>query len=390
VGEDVLAVNDRLRSGPFEAAAIDARCAAADRETLPYRDHRSDPAGWARDLSIPVEAVELYLSCEVIDLLTPSFVWTQVLPRYDLGKRHRPWLPRSAFINQLDLPRAREAQFAALCWDIPTDPVGRLHRRSKRLETTRRNIARIERTLARFPQDFALATSVSDYRTARERGLTAGFIGVQGGEAFEDSLEELDRVADLVHRITLVRLTESRVGAPANKRGSADVGLSRLGREYAQRMQANRILVDLSHINRKGFVDALDATDPSIPVAVTHAGVNAVRRLWRNIDDDQIRAVAERGGTVGIVFHPYFLAPALTCPLDTLADHMEHVVRTAGEDFVSIGSDFDGMITLPDGFRDVTHMPKLVAILLQRGWPEERIAKAMGGNFVRVLEAVRP
>jgi membrane dipeptidase len=357
---------------------------------LAYRDHRADPEAWARELGIPREAVDLYLSCEVVDLLTPSFVWTQVLPRYDMTKRHRPRLPRSAFINQLDLPRVREAQLAGVCWDIPTDPVGRLHRASRRIETTRRNIARIRDTLARFPDEFAIARTAGDYRSARGRGLTAGFIGVQGGEAFESSLEEIDRVADVVHRITLVRLSESRIGVPRNKKRKAHVGLSDFGREYAQRVQANRILVDLSHINRKGFFDALDATDPSIPVAVTHTGVNAVRPLWRNIDDDQIKAVAERGGTIGIVFHPYFLAPGLTCPLATLVDHMEHVVRTAGEDFVSIGSDFDGMITLPDGFHDVTHMPKLVALLLERGWSSERVAKAMGGNFLRVLEAVRP
>jgi membrane dipeptidase len=357
---------------------------------LIYRDHRLDPEAWARELGIPLEAVELYLSCEVIDLLTASFVWTQVLPRYDLGKRHRPRLPRSAFLNQVDLPRAREAQLAGVCWDIPTDPVGRLHRRSRRGETTRRNIERIIETLARYPNDFALARNVSDYRAAQGRGLAAGFVGIQGGEAFEDSPDEIDRVADVVHRITLVRLAESRIGAPANKRRRADVGLSSFGREYAQRVQANRILVDLSHINRRGFFDALEATDPSIPVAVTHAGVNAVRRLWRNIDDDQIKAVAGRGGTIGIVFHPYFLAHGLTCPLETVVDHMEHVVRTAGHDYVSLGSDFDGMITLPDGFRDVTHMPKLVALLLERGWSQDQVSKAMGGNFLRVLESIRP
>jgi membrane dipeptidase len=371
---------------PNRASSVDV--GAAERPL--YRDHRRDPEAWAGELGIPLEAVEVYLSCEVIDLLTASFVWTQVLPRYDLGARHRPRLPRSAFLNQVDLPRAREAQLTGVCWDIPTDPIGPLHRRSKRVDTTRRNIARIVETLSRFPDDFTVARSVGDYREARAKGLTAGFIGIQGGEAFEDSPEEIDRVADVVHRITLVRLSESRIGAPRNRRRRSHVGLSPLGREYARRMQANRILVDLSHINRKGFFDALEATDPSIPVVVTHTGVNAVRRLWRNIDDDQIKAVAERGGTIGIVFHPYFLAPALTCPLGTVVDHMEHVMRVAGDDFVSLGSDFDGMITLPDGFRDVTHLPKLVAVLLQRGWSQERISKAMGGNFLRVLNSVRP
>jgi membrane dipeptidase len=371
---------------PGSADAGEHRSAAR----LVYRDYREDPDAWARELGISREAVELYLSCDIIDLLTPSFVWTQVLPRYDLTRRHRPRLPRSAFINQLDLPRAREAQLTGVCWDIPTDPVGPLHRTSKRVETTRRNITRIVDMLSRFPDEFAVARTAGDYRTVRARGLTAGFIGIQGGEAFESSPEELDRVADLVHRITLVRLSESRIGAPRNKRRRAHVGLSDFGREYAQRVQANRILVDLSHINRKGFFDALEVTDPSVPVVVTHTGVNGVRPLWRNIDDDQIKAIAERAGTIGIVFHPYFLAHGITCPLATVVDHMEHVVRTAGEDFVSIGSDFDGMITLPDGFRDVTHMPKLVALLLERGWSAERIAKAMGGNFLRVLDAVRP
>lgn len=288
------------------------------------------------------------------------------------------------------MPRVREAQLAGVCWDIPADPLGPLQRRSKRLDRVRRNIRRIVDTLSRFPDDFAVAGSLGDYRRVRRDGLTAGFIGVQGAELFEDCPDEIDRSADLIHRITLVRRAETKIGAPRNKPRRAQVGLGKLGHELVERMQANRILVDLAHINRRGFFDALSSADPSIPVVITHTGVNAVRPLPRNVDDDEIKAVARRGGTVGILFHPYFLASRLTCRLASVVDHMEHVVRVAGENYVSIGSDFDGMITLPDDFRDVTEMPKLVALLLDRRWSAERIAKAMGGNFLRVLGAVRP
>ena len=90
------------------------------------------------------------------------------------------------------------------------------------------------------------------------------------------------------------------------------------------------------------------------------------------------------------MLHPHYLAEGWRCPLSVVIDHMEHVIRVAGEDFVSLGSDFDGMISLPEGFRDVLHMPKLVGLMLERGWSPDRIGKVMGGNFLRVLGAVRP
>src|SRR6266480_6736565 len=105
-------------------APPDRRQRAADGR-LSYRDYRADPASWARALGMPREAVDLYLSCDVIDLQAVSFVWQRVLPGYDLAARHRAWLPRSAFLNQLDLPRVREAQLAGVCWDIPTNPLRR-------------------------------------------------------------------------------------------------------------------------------------------------------------------------------------------------------------------------------------------------------------------------
>lgn len=356
---------------------------------LAYADHRADPAAWARSLGIAREAVELYLAGDVIDLHTDSFMWTRLLPGYDLRRRHRPWLPSSAFLNQVDLPRAREAQLTGVAWDVVANPFRPARRRAAE---TVAHIRAIVETLSPFTEDFQVVRTHAEYEAARAAGRTASLVSVQGGQAFDDSLDALDLIPDdLVHRITLVHLTESRIGAPNSQASKADRGLSDFGRDFVRRLVEKRILVDLAHINRKGFFDALAVMDTSVPPVVTHTGVSGVRRIWRNIDDDQIRAIAARGGTIGIIYHPHFLDDVLVnCPLSRVIDHLEHVVKVAGDDFASLGSDYDGFIWLPRELVDVTHQPKLVALMLERGWSAERIGKILGGNFLRVLRAVRP
>ncbi len=357
---------------------------------LEYIDYRKDPAAWAKLLGISKEAVDLYLSSEVIDLHTCSFMWERIFPGYDMRKRHRAFLPGSFAFNQVDLPRAREAQMAAVSWDVTTNP---FRFSSSRPPTAVQNIRKIVETLKQFPQDFRVARTYSEYKAARAAGCTASLISIQGGLALDHSPDSLDLIPDdLVHRITVVHLTESRLGAPNSQPQKARKGLTPLGRDFVRKMQSKKILVDLAHINRQGFFDALGVCDPSIPAVVTHTGIQAVCPSWRNIDDEQIKAIADCGGTIGIIYHPYYLAKGnyLYCPLERVIDHMEHVIQVAGEDFVSLGSDYDGLIALPTDFHDITHQPKLVDLMLGRGWSDECIRKILGENFLRVLKAVRP
>lgn len=356
---------------------------------LRYRDYREQPAAWAIDLGVPRDAVDLYLASEVIDLHTPSFIWPRVIPGYDLARRHRPWLPNSAFLNQVDFPRAREAQMAGVSWDITTNP---FRPASLRPQATVKNIRRLAAQLLEFPDEFELVRNFSEYEVARARGKTAALLSIQGGQGLDYAVESLDLIPDdLIHRITIVHLTRSKIATPSSATRHSEDGLSEFGREFVVRMQEKRILVDLAHINRKGFFDAVEATDPSIPLVVTHTGVQGVRKSWRNIDDEQIRAIAGRGGTIGIIYHPQFLDNVLyRCPLSRVIDHMAHVIEVAGDDHVSLGSDYDGMIWLPNELRDITHQPKLVELMLRRGWSERRIRKILGENFLRVLRAVRP
>ncbi|MEW6268735.1 MAG: membrane dipeptidase [Thermodesulfobacteriota bacterium] len=355
---------------------------------LAWRDHRADPAGWARELGVSREAVELYLASDVIDLHVDSFIWTRVFA-YDLRRRHGHGLLGARFYSQVDFPRVREAALTGATWVITTHPLRRAaHRTAVFLE----NVRRLQGIFESVPEDFAVVRSVAEYRRARAAGKHGAFIGIQGGNALDASPDALDLIPDdLVVRITLVHLSSSSLGAtsaPVDRR--RDQGLTDAGREYVRRMNAKRILVDLAHVNRAGFFDAVAVHDRTLPFLVTHTGIAAVHRHWRNLDDDQLRAVADGGGTIGIMYHAPFLGdPWAGGRAETIVRHLAHVVDTVGEDHASLGSDWDGAINPPRDMPTVLELPRLVDLMLRRGWSPERIGKVLGGNFLRVVEAVR-
>ncbi len=192
-------------------------------------------------------------------------------------------------------------------------------------------------------------------------------------------------------RATLVHLTSSGIGATSSPLKLRDGGLTPLGVELVKRIEAAGIFVDLAHISKRGFADAVREHDRSRPLLVTHTGVSGVHEHWRNLDDDQLRAIADSGGTVGVMYQAAFLGdPAWDGRATSVADHLEHIVRTVGEDHASLGSDWDGAIVTPRDMPTCEELPLLVQILLDRGHSDTRIRKILGGNFLRVLASVRP
>jgi membrane dipeptidase len=130
--------------------------------------------------------------------------------------------------------------------------------------------------------------------------------------------------------------------------------------------------------------------DRSQPLIVTHTGVCGVHRHWRNLEDQQIRAVADTGGTIGVIYHAAFLGDRLWGGrVESIARHLEHVVNVAGEDHASLGSDWDGAIVVPRDMQSCLELPRLVHTLLQRRWKPERIRKVLGQNFLRALRELR-
>jgi membrane dipeptidase len=188
-------------------------------------------------------------------------------------------------------------------------------------------------------------------------------------------------------------LSTSRLGvtsSPLALAAGGDGGLTDFGRAVVERLNAKKIFVDLAHISRKGFFDALAVHDRSQPVLVTHTGIAGVHEHWRNLTDEQVRAVAALGGTIGIMYQSSFLGDSpLGGKLASIVDHMAHVIRLVGDDHVSLGSDWDGAITPPRDLPTCLELPRIVEDMLKRGWGPERIHKVLGGNALRTIEALR-
>src|SRR5581483_2340937 len=354
---------------------------------LEFRDHRRDPAAWSASLGISREAIEIYLASDVIDLHIDSFIWTRIF-RYDLTKRHGHGLLGARFYSQADLPRLREARVTGGVWAITTNPIVPARLRGPLFF---RNLEKLRAVFAAVPDDVEVVRTLAEYRRARAADRHAAFFAIQGGNALED-FELIDRIPDgLLLRVTLVHLSTSAFGATSSPlAGKQPGGLTPSGRELVERLNARRIFVDLAHISRRGFFDAVEAHDRSQPLLVSHTGISGVHEHWRNLDDEQLRAVAATGGTIGVMYQSSFLGdPMFGGRAISIVNHLEHIVRVVGDDHASLGSDWDGAIVTPRDLPTCLELPRLVELMLERGWSAERIGKILGGNFLRALGHLR-
>jgi len=350
-------------------------------------DHRADPAAWAKALGVSREAIEIHLSSDVIDLHVDAFIWTRIFG-YDLLRRHGPGLFRGRFYSHTDLPRLREAHVTGAIWSITTNPFrstrGRAH-------VFGHNLSRLKEIFARAPDDVALVKNAAEYRAAKSAGKHAAFVGIQGGNALDRDELAVELCGELVVQVTLVHLSTSSLGVTSAPLRGKNGGLTTRGIDFVKRLDAKRIFVDLAHVDRKGFFDAVEHHDKSLPLIDTHTGVSGVTPHWRNIDDEQLKAVADTGGTIGVIFHGGFLGEPYwsggSCA--RIVDHLGHICDVVGEDFASLGSDWDGMIVTPRDMPTCLELPRLVQVMLDRGWSATRIRKIMGENFLRALTLLR-
>ncbi len=345
-----------------------------------------------RPSGVSNEAQALLEASDVVDLHLDGFIWTRSVG-YDLRQHHSGGPFSGLFGGHLDFPRARMFGLTAGMWSITTNP---FRTASDRWNTFTANLDRLVNMVERSDMgtvDVALARNMAEYRAARETAAHIVLPAIQGGNALEAAPNGPESIRDdLVTRVTLVHLTNSCYGVTSapipHRRGER---LTAKGKAFIEQLDAQRIFVDLAHINKEGFWDAVKVHDASLPLISTHTGVEGVRPHWRNLDDDQLKAIADSGGVIGIIFQSGFLSrPGGPRDGRMVIEHIAHIVETVGEDFAAIGSDYDGMITPPAGLRHEPAYGRLVQWMLDLGWSDTRIAKILGGNFLRAFEALRP
>lgn len=337
------------------------------------------------DLGVSAEAMAIYRESTIIDLHIDSFIWTRLVG-YDLNRWHTPGVLNARFFRQVDLPRLHHAGVAGATWVITTNV---LKSSKARLRALDENLVGIERALERD----ALAqvvTTLSEFENARKSGRHAAFLGVQGGNALGSPVALSELAKRKLLRVTLVHMTPNRVGGTSAAIG-ANAGLGPDGPALVEALNEHKIFVDLAHISRAAFNRVLDVHSSALPPVVTHTGVCGVREHWRNLTDEQLRAIASRGGVVGIMYHSWYLRKGYARgSAADVARHVVHALDVAGVDAVCLGSDWDGAIVTPGDMPTCLELPRLVQALLDRGVAAPVIQKVLGGNFLRLLREVRP
>jgi membrane dipeptidase len=325
------------------------------------------------------DAQALHAEHPPIDLHADTLTWSRWLG-YDVHVRHEPPLWRSAFAGHIDLPRMRDGGMGAQFFGLVSLPVTKGVRGLARVVSEQIDI--LVDAAATHPSELRIARTATDLERCHREGVIGALLGIEGAHALEGDLGRVESFARRgVRYIGFLHFTANEAGYPAYGPGRRDTeGLTPFGFELVRRCEASGVIVDLAHINRRGFLDACRvATRPPI---VSHTGVLGAYHHWRNIDDDQLRAVADKGGVVGVIFFPRYLG---SDGLDAVVKHVKHILDVVGEDTPALGSDWDGMIIPTTELRDPRGLPLLTDALLGAGIPPRVIGKFLRGNVMRVL-----
>jgi len=244
------------------------------------------------------------------------------------------------------------------------------------------------RELNLYPEYIQQATTYDEAISINYDDKIAAVMCVEGGHTIENDIDNLIALYDAGMRyltITWNNSTDWAVSAQDNR--SETVGLSDFGNRVIRTLDSLGVIIDVSHVGIKTIQDILTTT--TNPIIASHSGARAVRNHYRNLYDDQIRAIADGGGVVGVVFYPPFLVNSGEASIANVIQHIDYIVNLVGIDFVAIGSDFDGIGTnTVRGLYDTSTFPDLTLALLEHGYSRDDLAKILGKNFQRVFEQV--
>jgi membrane dipeptidase len=292
----------------------------------------------------------------------------------------------------------------------------------------------LDTLIQKNPGRIVMTRTYKEVKKAIHQKKLAALLGVEGGHMIEDDLNKLEEL----HRRGMGYMTltwnnstswaSSAMDETLHPDSLKHKGLNDFGKQIVRKMNELGVIVDLSHTGEQTFYDAIAAS--SKPVMLSHSSVWNICPVFRNVKDEQIKAVAKNGGVICINFYSGFIdsnfakrmnelegtkgkqikdslqqfydaaklneiwrqrfsaeLEPLRPTLSQLVDHIDYIVKLIGDDYVGIGSDFDGVSSLPVGLDDVTTYPKITEELLRRGYSKKSIKKILGGNVMRVMKA---
>jgi membrane dipeptidase len=330
--------------------------------------------------------------------------------------------------GDFDYPRAVAGGLNAAFMSIYTD--ANLEAEGRSREVAEEIIDAVEALAEKSPDKFAIARSTADVRANFEKGIVSLPLGMENGSPIEGDLAALKHFYDRgIRYITLAHSLSNHISDSSYDENRRWNGLSDFGVEVVKEMNRFGIMVDVSHLSDEAFWDVLEVS--TVPVIASHSSARHFTPGWeRNIDDDMIKALAERGGVVQVNFGSGFISesartyetrarplvkeyldanpgstyadvmrdwlpeyraehPYPYASLDDVLDHIDYIVGLSGIEHVGIGSDFDGVgDSLPEDLKDVSDYPNLIEGLLRRGYSEQDIRKILGENLLRVWAAV--
>jgi membrane dipeptidase len=260
----------------------------------------------------------------------------------------------------------------------------------KPFQSLQQGLALIEtfhQEIEKLADKIKLVRNKKDLLTINNGGMLHVLLAVEGGEIL---------CGDLLLLHTLFRLGVRSIGLTWNQRNeiadgcgetATQGGLTSFGVKVVEEMNRLGMVIDLAHISPAGFWSVLEHT--KAPLMVSHANCQKLCPHVRNLDDEQIKALSEINGVMGITLVPDFLGTG-DIGLDDVIRHIDYAISIGGVDCVGLGSDFDGTDTLPKGLEDVTKLWLIGEGLAKRGYNNSDIEKIMGGNFIRLFNTVLP
>ena len=295
-----------------------------------------------------------------------------------------------------------------------------------------RQMDSLDAVLKRNPDKIVKVANSSELYNAVRQTKIAAMFGIEGGHMIENDLDKLDLFYKRGARyMTLTWVNSTSWATSSNdetfNKDLTHKGLTEFGKQVVKRMNAMGMMVDVSHVGVQTFWDVINTTTK--PVIASHSAVYALCQHNRNLNDEQIKAIAKNGGVIQVNFYSGFLdnnyfkakdaflkkhsteidsltktgmvkfkiedllfarykneVELLRVPLSVLIDNIEYIIKLVGVDYVGLGSDFDGIESAPQELDDVSKYPLITKALVARGYSKEDITKILGGNFLRVLK----